>query len=242
MLGDRLLQLAWPHLQAARLDQILLPIDDVQITVGIEIPEVARVHPRFAGGIGLQHDRRFTRIAPIATHQLRRAHKNFAGLAGGHQFGWVIDVHDLQLHIGQRDAHGTEARGRTHRRGGGRHQGLGERVRFEDAHTGDRFPASARFFHQGRGAAHTHTQGGKVDSLVLHIFAREHGGVQRRHAHEIGWAHFVERRHEIVEVAGVRNDRNGMVPDQRRALHGTGPIRMKHRQWHKEYGLPTPEF
>src|SRR5437016_9760180 len=45
MRRERFFNLARPHLVAARLDQILLAIDDEEITVGVEIAEIARVQP-----------------------------------------------------------------------------------------------------------------------------------------------------------------------------------------------------
>src|SRR5947209_6552596 len=45
MRRERFLDLARPYLVAARLDQVLLAIDDEEITVRVEIAEIARVQP-----------------------------------------------------------------------------------------------------------------------------------------------------------------------------------------------------
>ena len=46
---DHLFDLARPHLKAARLDQILLPIDDEEISVLVQIAEIACVQPAPGG-------------------------------------------------------------------------------------------------------------------------------------------------------------------------------------------------
>ena len=45
MVGQHFLDLARPHLEAARLDQILLAIDDEEVAVVVEVAEVAGVQP-----------------------------------------------------------------------------------------------------------------------------------------------------------------------------------------------------
>ena len=71
------LQLGGSHLQALVLDELLGPIDDVEVALGIHEPHVAGVVPALAD----RHGRRVLRLVEIAPHDLRAADPQLAFLA-----------------------------------------------------------------------------------------------------------------------------------------------------------------
>src|SRR5213079_1740460 len=124
---DDFFDLARPNLKTARLDEILLAIDDGEIPVPIEQPQIASIEPAVA-----QHFRGRLRIVPVAFHQLRRLDDDLADLAGSDLLARIIDVHDSHVDIGQRDADRALLVGAHHGRADGGHAGLGQRVHFDD--------------------------------------------------------------------------------------------------------------
>src|SRR6185503_13044371 len=72
MRGEYFLNLARPHLEAARLDQLFLAIDDEDVAVAIEIAEIAGVEGALTVASLAQHLPRRVGPLPIALHELRR--------------------------------------------------------------------------------------------------------------------------------------------------------------------------
>ena len=58
MRGEHLFDLARPHLEAARLDQVLLAIDDEDVAVLVEVAEIAGVQPACAPSVDAVAQRR----------------------------------------------------------------------------------------------------------------------------------------------------------------------------------------
>ena len=74
---DDLLDLARGDVLAARLDHVLLAVDDVEVALVVEDAEVAGVQPAVAERLG-----RLGGVVPVAEHRLRRAVHDLADLAG----------------------------------------------------------------------------------------------------------------------------------------------------------------
>src|ERR1700677_5382595 len=95
-LGDRrvlvedLLDLARVHVVAAADDQVLLPVDDVEVAAGVDPGQVAGVEPavadRLGGGL---------RALPVALHHVRPADDDLADLAWGHLAAFLVDPAQL---------------------------------------------------------------------------------------------------------------------------------------------------
>ena len=89
---DRVLDLARRHLLAARLDDVVLAGDVVQVAVGVGAEEVARVQHHFAGNRpGLQALRGLGRPLPVPAHHVTAADDQFPGRAVGQATALLID-------------------------------------------------------------------------------------------------------------------------------------------------------
>src|SRR5260370_33128252 len=80
MLVDRLLDIAREDLVAAGDDDVLDAVDEKEITVGIEIADIAGMQPAIDENL-----RRLLVLAPVAGHDLRTANADLAALAGRQQ-------------------------------------------------------------------------------------------------------------------------------------------------------------
>ena len=114
------------------LINFLLPVDDVDVAVGIHVGHVAGVEPPvlygLGGGLG---------VAPVALHNLGSADDQLADLAGGKLTRTVFGVDDFFIGVrGWRaDGAGASARGiyEIHVCDGG---GLGEAVALDSGDAG----------------------------------------------------------------------------------------------------------
>src|SRR5580658_2353163 len=76
--------------KALVFDHLLAAIDDVKKVVGVTSNDVARPEPSIA-----QHRGRGLRVFPVAHHELRTAHDQFAGLAGSNLVFACVNVHRI---------------------------------------------------------------------------------------------------------------------------------------------------
>ena len=83
MCRNDLLDLPRPHLESARLDQILLAIDEEDVAVLVHVGQVAGVDPRSPSASRTQRLRGFDRVVPVLDHPLRRAHDQLADVSRG---------------------------------------------------------------------------------------------------------------------------------------------------------------
>ena len=95
------LDLAARDEDAARVDDVLHAIDDVEISFRVKVADVAGVEPAALEGLaGL------LRLVPVALHQLRRAVDDLAALAGGYVAHIEVDHARLNVEDGAADRGG----------------------------------------------------------------------------------------------------------------------------------------
>ena len=170
---QHVLHVAGVDVEATPDDEVLDPVHDVEVAVGIEVADVAGVHPPLAhrqcGGL---------RVLPVALHHPGRPDAHLAGLTGRHRLAELVD--DAQLDAGKRQPHaaGTRCVVRVH--GGGRGH-LGAAVAVADPHPGHPpFELLPHGDSQRRAAGGEVAQGGQVRGLqVLRQQRLEHRGHER---------------------------------------------------------------
>ena len=87
MQHQRFLDLARINILASGNDHVFFAVDDKQVALIVEITEVARMHPAIANRLLCR-----LRIVPIALHDDRGMHADFADLANA-AFGSVLAQH-----------------------------------------------------------------------------------------------------------------------------------------------------
>ncbi len=77
MLQQQRLELGRRHLEAFHLDQLLQPIDDREITVGVDHADITRAQP----AVRVERACSCFRVVEVALHYLRTPHPHLAALA-----------------------------------------------------------------------------------------------------------------------------------------------------------------
>ena len=161
MAGDDLLHLPGPHLEAAGLDHILLAIDDEQVTVFIQITQVAGEKPALAldlvdslsGGLG---------PIEVFQHQLWCGQNDLADFTFGQLLLAHVCIHNADGDIRDRHAHRPHLVLAIHRRTHDGHHGFGQGVAFDDAGIGQGLEAFFGILKQCGCARDIQLDGGQI--------------------------------------------------------------------------------
>src|SRR5690348_11579523 len=105
MRGDHFFDLARPDLISTRLDQVLLAIDNEQVSIGIEVAEIAGVEGPLTVINDPQDLVRLVRTLPITLHELRRAEDDLPDFTRGYGPRAVFGIDDANVHVRQRHSH-----------------------------------------------------------------------------------------------------------------------------------------
>src|SRR2546428_4222079 len=96
---EDLVDLAWVHLESGDDDHLLYPVDDEEIAVLVHPHDVARMKPAIA-----QDERSLVGLPPVAVHDVRPTDAELTGLALVDLARAGLEVDDLAVDIGHRDA------------------------------------------------------------------------------------------------------------------------------------------
>src|SRR5437868_8922224 len=87
------------HLEPRDDDHLLLAIDDAEVAVPVHPDDVTGEEPAIAENAG-----GLFRALPVAVHEIRPAQTQLPRLAGGHLARSGLDVDDLAVDVGERQA------------------------------------------------------------------------------------------------------------------------------------------
>src|SRR5207249_5913145 len=144
---EHFLDLARPHLESARLDQILLAIDDEQIAIFVEVAQIAGMEPAPRAAlvdVVAEHADGLVGSVPVADHQLRRGKGNFTNLPRWQDARAFVGVIDANVDVWQGHPDRTILIRALHRIDAQGHHRFRQRVAFDDAAACDRFEAPFR--------------------------------------------------------------------------------------------------
>ena len=216
MRREHFLDLARPDLIAAGLDQILLPIDDEQVAVVVEIAEVAGVQPAPACRVPIdrgivvvaQHAAPFrpagSRTRPSAAAPRSRSRRPRSAAARACRSS-ASKMRTCTSGSGMPTD--PSLFGPLHRVDAQRHHRFGQRIAFDDAAAGQRLEALLGVGQQRRGAGEADLDRLEVDLAALHVGMIQQRDVERRHAVEERRLDAADRGEQIGQVARIRHER-----------------------------------
>ena len=175
---------------------------------------------------------------PVAIHELRCAEHDLAGLATRHcrRSGYRVD--DAQPHVGERHADRAELLFTPRRIGDDRHLRFCERIALEDDATGCFLEPLLRFGHQRRGTAETELDRSEIDLSRTRARVVDDGVEERRNGEEERRLDAIDLVEQIRYVAGIRNENEWIVIDEREALRAGVAEGVKERERRHERVRP----
>ena len=196
------LQLGRGHLKRLVLDQLLEPVDDVEVALGVGLADVAGVQP----AVFVEHRAGCLRVVQVALHHLRSPYPDLAQLAGG---GVPVGGHvdDAPLGVGQRGADRGNPGLLLRRVGVGDRARLGQAVTLTDEHVVARCRPAGHRLRQRRRAGHDVLQRRDVEPVDQRMLGQgEHDG-----RHEVCRRHSVllQQVEEPLEVEARHRDDGG---------------------------------
>src|SRR2546423_4983454 len=147
--SERFLDLARIHVEAGDDDHLLLAIHDRDVPVGVHGRDIAGVEPTVAEGLG-----RLVGPLVVAVHELRAAEDQLTRLARRHLLLTGIQIDDLRLDVGVRDADRADLLlPLTEQRVAVRHRrGFGKAVALDETRPGELYELPMRLDEERRGA------------------------------------------------------------------------------------------
>ena len=199
VLVEHLLDLAAGHVLPARLDHVLLAVDDRDVALLVEGAEVARVEPAAREALG-----RLPGVAPVAERGVRAAVDELAQLARGDVATLVVD--DARLDQERRPAGRARLADLVLRaQHGGQRRHLGLPVEVEEAHPGQALAELVEHLHR-------HDRGAVVALAQRAEVVRVEGGraqqrdPDRRRAEELRRPVALDRRQQRLGLGRGQDD------------------------------------
>ena len=233
MRRQHFLHLARPHLIAARLDEVLLAVDDEQVSIFVEIAEISRVQPsprstRF--NVIAQRTCGLLRAIPESGHQLRGGKTNLAHLLRRQHARPFLVVEDAHLDVGKRHADGPDLVGTLHRVRAERHHRLRERVALDDSSSGELLEPLLGVGHQRRRARKTGLDRLEAHLARLNVVVVQKRDEERRHGWKERRPHALDRRDDVGHVTRVRYERKRARGNERHRLQAQVRVDVEKRK------------
>ena len=111
VLGQHLFHLGRVHVEPADDDEVLGPVDEVQVAIGVDRGDVARTQPP----VGREHTGRECRFVPVAQEHVGALHPHFTRIAFQRVVARLVD--QTHLHARQHASHRAVLHGHPGRTG-----------------------------------------------------------------------------------------------------------------------------